>query len=125
MIVKTNYKFATLPSTQERNKEVKRILGIDGNNGNKILRNEDNNFCPLLPYGTNFCDLDSLVEIVDILNKTSCKKVFLEVETCQKKDMAYTYYFYLGNYTYYFYLGNSRAQAQHITHIMDKTGKHS
>jgi len=91
MIVKTNYKFATLPSTQERNKEVKRILGIDGNNGNKILRNEDNNFCPLLPYGTNFCDLDSLVEIVDILNKTSCKKVFLEVETCQDLLSGQTY----------------------------------
>jgi len=71
MIVKTNYKFTTLPSTQERNKEVKRILGID--DGNKI------------------CDLDSLAEIVDILNKTSCKKVFLEVETCQDLLSGQTY----------------------------------
>lgn len=94
MIVKTNYKFTTLPNTQERIQEVKNVFGIGDNE--EIVRNEKNNNCEFLRYGTHFYAYDFFLESIESLYKTTYPKIFAEVEVCEEEDCAYTYYIYAG-----------------------------
>ena len=95
MFIKSNYKFKTLPDTKERIQEVKNVFGIGDNED--IIRNEKNNDCEFLLYGTQFYNYKDLLNNIETLYKTTYSKIYAEVEAREEEDCAYTYYIYAGN----------------------------